>query len=119
MSGLESELEPLLKRLAERIAARVCERLVEHQAVAASERSPWMGIEKAAAYLDWPKQRLYKLSACGAIPHYKHEGRLLFRADELDGWLSQFAEGQRLEAPERRSEDRAIVAFDGNEDGIR
>ena len=119
MSGLESELEPLLKRLAERIAARVCERLVEHQAVAASERSPWMGIEKAATYLDWPKQRLYKLSACGAIPHYKHEGRLLFRADELDGWLSQFAEGQRLEAPERRSEDRAIVAFDGNEDGIR
>jgi excisionase family DNA binding protein len=116
---LSAEFGSLLERLVERVAARVYERLVEQQALAASERSPWMGIERAAAYLDWPKQRLYKLSAAGAIPHYKHEGRLLFRADELDGWLSQFAEGERLESPEHRSEDRAIVAFDGNEDGIR
>jgi len=116
---VSSDVETLLERLVEQIAERVCERLVTHQEVANTKASPWMGIEKTSAYLDWPKQRLYKLSACGAIPHYKHEGRLLFRADELDGWLSQFAEGQRLEAPERRSEDRAIVAFDGNEDGIR
>jgi hypothetical protein len=34
-----------------------------------------MGIEKAAAWLDWPKQRLYKLCASGEIPHFKQEGR--------------------------------------------
>lgn len=97
MSDLVStEFDSLLERLAERVAAHVCERLVEHQAVAHSDHSPWMGIEKAAAYLDWPKQRLYKLTASGEIPHYKHEGRLLFRADELDRWLEPFAEGHNL-----------------------
>jgi len=89
------EIETLLEQLAERIAERVCERLIEHQEVATSTRSPWMGIEKAADYLDWPKQRLYKLTASGEIPHYKQEGRLLFRVDELDRWLAQFAEGDR------------------------
>jgi excisionase family DNA binding protein len=89
---LRSELEPLLERLAERIAARVCERLVEHQAVAASEHSPWMGIEQTATYLDWPKQRLYKLTASGQIPHYKHEGRLLFHRGELERWLARFTQ---------------------------
>ncbi len=94
---LGSELEPLLERLAELIAARVCERLIEHQAVAADEPSPWMGVDKAAAYLDWPRQRLYKLSASGEIPHYKQEGRLLFHRAELDRWLSGFAQGHNLE----------------------
>jgi excisionase family DNA binding protein len=116
---LGPELEPLLERLAELIAVSVCERLVEHQGVVADECSVWMGIERAADYLDWPKQRLYKLTASGEIPHYKHEGRLLLRADELDNWLSQFGEGERLEGQERRSEHRAIVAFDGNGDGVR
>lgn len=83
-----SELEPLFKRLVEQVAERVCELLVEHQAVASGdERSAWMGIEQAAAYLDWPKNRLYKLTASAEVPHYKHEGRLCFRRDELDRWL--------------------------------
>ena len=94
---LGSELEPLLERLAELIAARVCERLIEHHTVAAGEQSPWMGIDKAAAYLDWPKQRLYKLTASAEIPHYKHEGRLLFNRLELDRWLAGFAQGHNLE----------------------
>ena len=111
---MNSEMEALLERLAERIAERLCERLVEHQAVAHGERSPWMGIEKAAAYLDWPKQRLYKLTAAGEIPHYKQDGRLLFRSDELDRWLAQYAEGERPWDDELSSGNRAIVAFDGN-----
>jgi excisionase family DNA binding protein len=90
------ELEALLEWLAERIAERVCERLVDRQAVASTERSPWMGVEKAAEYLDWPRQRLYKLTASGEVPHYKHEGRLLFRSDELDRWLEQFAQDDNL-----------------------
>jgi len=38
---------------------------------------------------------LYKLTAQGAIPHYKHEGRLAFRRDELDRWLERYAQGDR------------------------
>jgi hypothetical protein len=45
----------------------------------------------ATDYLDWPRQRLYKLTAQDAIPHVKHDGRLLFHRDQLDRWLSQFA----------------------------
>lgn len=85
-------LEPLLAELAERIARRVAELT---PTAAAEEASPWMGIERAAAYLDWPRQRLYKLTAAGAIPHYKQDRRLLFRRDELDRWLGGFAEGER------------------------
>ena len=55
----------------------------------------WFSTATAAEYLDWPKARLYKLSARGEIPHYKHEGRLLFRRDELEAWLSRFACGER------------------------
>jgi excisionase family DNA binding protein len=102
---LRSELEPLLERLAGRIAERVWERLVEHQAVAASAHSPWMGIDKAAAYLDWPNQRLYKLTASGEIPHYKHEGRLLFHRAELNCWLSTFAEGPTFAQTGRQDTD--------------
>jgi excisionase family DNA binding protein len=54
-----------------------------------------MAIDTAAAYLDWPRQRLYKLTASGAIPHYKHEGRLLFHRHELDHWLRAYAEPAR------------------------
>jgi excisionase family DNA binding protein len=77
-----------------------------------------MGIEKAAGYLDWPKQRLYKLSAAGEIPHYKQEGRLLFRTDELDCWLANFAEGDRSTS-ERRPGTRANVAFNGNKNSAQ
>ena len=85
-------LEGLIERLADELAPRLA---AGAQARASEERSPWMAIEGAASYLDWPKQRLYKLCASGAIPHYKQEGRLLFRRDELDAWLARFAQGER------------------------
>jgi len=88
-------IELLLGRLAERIAAEVTRRLASERELNDPQASPWMGVEKAAAYLDWPKQRLYKLSASGAIPHYKQEGRLLFHRGELEDWLRRFAEGSR------------------------
>jgi excisionase family DNA binding protein len=93
---LAASLAPLLEQLVEQIAQRVLE--LQHELSPTTnpeEPSPWMGIEKAAAYLDWPKQRLYKLTAQGAIPHYKQEGRLLFRRDELDRWLTEFAQPVR------------------------
>lgn len=97
MNELNGVLEQLADELAERISTRLCERLIEHQAVAADAQSPWMGVERTAAYLDWPKGRLYKLTASGEIPHYKHEGRLLFHRVELDRWLAGFAQGHNLE----------------------
>lgn len=98
MSALSPALlEAALDHLADLVARRVVElqsQLDSEQAGDEAERSPWMGIEKAAAYLDWPKQRLYKLTASGAIPHFKQEGRLLFHRSELEGWLRSFAEGK-------------------------
>jgi excisionase family DNA binding protein len=92
---LAAVLAPLLEQLVEQIAERVLELQRENWQSAGEEPPPWMGIEKAAVYLDWPKQRLYKLTAQGAIPHYKQEGRLLFRRDELDRWLQTFAQPVR------------------------
>ena len=88
-------LEPALEQLVERLARRVVELQAERLEAAGSEASPWMGIEKAATWLDWPKQRLYKLCASGEIPHFKQEGRLLFHRAELETWLRRFAEGAR------------------------
>jgi excisionase family DNA binding protein len=91
----QSLFGPALELLAEQIARRVSAQLAEFEQARSEERSPWMAIETAAAWLDWPKQRLYKLTAQGAIPHYKHEGRLLFHRGELERWLQGFAEGER------------------------
>jgi excisionase family DNA binding protein len=92
---LAAELGPPLDRLLDQLAERIATRLQE-RTVAGPESapaSPWMNITSAAEYLDWPKQRVYKLSASGEIPHYKHEGRLLFRRDQLDAWLTTYAQG--------------------------
>jgi excisionase family DNA binding protein len=85
------DLQPIIDHLIERIARRVIE-LQRREQPATDAPSPWMGIAKAADYLDWPRQRLYKLTASGAIPHYKQDGRLLFHRGELDRWLSQHAQ---------------------------
>lgn len=84
-----------LAQLVEAAARAALERLPEASEASGRERSPWMSLDSAASYLDWPAQRLYKLTASGDIPHYKQDGRLLFRRDELDAWLSRFAEGGR------------------------
>ena len=102
---LAATLAPLLEQLVEQIARRVLDMQRELSPTENAEQlSPWMSIENAAAYLDWPKQRLYKLTAQGAIPHYKHDGRLLFHRQELDRWLAEFAQPvQRLAWPPNQS----------------
>jgi excisionase family DNA binding protein len=74
---------PLLDALAERVAALVLERL-ERPAP-----SPWMDLPAAAAYLGFSRDRLYKLTAAGAIPCRRQPSgqRLIFHRDELDRWL--------------------------------
>jgi len=91
MNPADLNLDLLLDQLAERVAHRLHELQAGAQP-AVEERSPWMSLPSAAAYLDWPRQRLYKLTATGAIPHYKHEGRLLFHRAELERWLGHYAE---------------------------
>jgi excisionase family DNA binding protein len=91
MSPATATLADALERLVEQTVQRVLAEQ-QHTEPASEERSPWMSTQSAAAYLDWPSQRLYKLTACGEIPHYKHEGRLLFRRDELDAWLQGYKE---------------------------
>jgi excisionase family DNA binding protein len=92
---LEVPFAALVELLADRVAARV---LAATQGgtggdVGESCGSPWMNVATAAGYLDWSRQRLYKLTAQGAIPHYKQEGRLLFNRQELDQWLAGFRQG--------------------------
>ncbi len=88
----------LVDQLGDHIAQRLHElQQGQRNEAADEERSPWLGVERAAAYLDWPKGRLYKLTAANAIPHYKHESRLLFHRGELDAWLRQHAHGPRAE----------------------
>ena len=84
--------EALLELLADKVARRVlaATRSDTRPEVGETGGSPWMSVATAAAYLDWPRQRLYKLTAQGAIPHYKQDGRLLFNRQELDQWLSGF-----------------------------
>jgi excisionase family DNA binding protein len=91
---LASALGPALEQLIERIARRLLELQTEQllRQPDSEQPSPWMGIATTAEYLDWPRQRLYKLTAAGAIPHYKQEGRLLFHRHELDRWLQTFAQ---------------------------
>jgi excisionase family DNA binding protein len=86
------ELDALLDAVARRIVALQAA-LQSEPATGQEAAHCWLGIEQAARYLDWPRQRLYKLTAAAAIPHYKHEGRLLFRRDQLDAWLEPFYAG--------------------------
>jgi hypothetical protein len=62
-------LDQLLSLIAERISQQLLANKRDQQPDPA-ERSPWMSAATAAAYLDWPLQRLYKLSAQNAIPYY-------------------------------------------------
>ena len=89
---MTTPLEALLEQLSEQIANRVSEQLRTELTQQNDNRSPWLDIKAAATYIDWPKQRLYKLTAQGAIPHYKHDGRLLFNRPELDQWLRHYAQ---------------------------
>jgi len=55
--------------------------------------SPYLSVSEAAEYLRWPPKRLYNFTASQAIPHFKRGNRILFRRDELDGWLERHREG--------------------------
>ena len=78
-----------LDQLVEAVTTRVAEQLGE-----TNGRSPWLTAAEAADHLRWPVKRIYNLTAAVAIPHRKHEGRVLFHRDELDAWLDRYREGR-------------------------
>jgi excisionase family DNA binding protein len=82
--------ENLVEAIADQVATRLIADLQQLLSTAANEDSPWLNTDSAADYLDLPKQRLYKLTAHGAIPHYKQDGRLLFNRQELDDWIARY-----------------------------
>ena len=88
-----SEPLPLLvpAELVEGIAQRVAELLREYNGTSAEPVSPWLDVAGACAYLGFSRDRLYKLTAAGAIPCRKKRGGqgLLFHREELDAWVEQ------------------------------
>lgn len=50
---------------------------------------------EAAEYLGWSRSALYGRVSRKAMPHYKVDGILLFKRDELDAWLEQYHEEPR------------------------
>lgn len=89
MSELHFEIP---EQFVEAIVERVTERVLT--SLGGDGRSPWMSTEECAEYLRWSPRRIYKLSAAGAIPHRKHQGRILFHREEIDRWLDRFREGR-------------------------
>ncbi len=54
-------------------------------------------IQPKSSYLGWSRESVYRRVARMAMPHYKVDGILLFRRDELDAWLEQYGRSQEQE----------------------
>lgn len=50
--------------------------------------SPWIGVKSAAVYLDTTEDAIRSLVKRRQLPHHRTpQGRLLFRREELDGYV--------------------------------
>lgn len=85
MTGITVTISP---EQVERIVAEVVDRLGDRQPTTANGGDWLRGANAAAAYLGWPRSRIYDLTSRRAIPHHRDGSRLLFRRSELDRWLS-------------------------------
>ena len=83
----------LLDAIAERVADIILDRLADGPR--GSGPGTWMRSAEVAQYLGWSRKSVYRRVARMAMPHYKVDGVLLFRRDELDRWLEQFREESR------------------------
>lgn len=50
---------------------------------------PIMSVDEVAEYTGYAKRYIYNLAQFRRIPHYKRDGRLLFKKDEVDQWLME------------------------------
>ena len=72
----EDSLDAAIRQLVtEEVERQLAERQEPHNG-----RTPWLTAAEAADYLRWPVKRIYNLTSSGAIPHRKHEGRVLSTA---------------------------------------
>lgn len=65
------------------------DKLDEIQALAAIAAKPVLGIAEAAIFTGYTMKGIYELTSGKRIPHYKKNGRLYFRKDELEAWLTE------------------------------
>lgn len=87
MNPLDALAVHLRDAIAQLVADEVERRLATTEARRDADASPWLyGAKAAAAYLGCSPQRIYK--RLHEIPHHRDGGRLMFRRDELDAWVS-------------------------------
>jgi excisionase family DNA binding protein len=95
--------------LIEVIAQRVADVLEERLGGAGptySSSGAWMRTRDAAEYLGWTTGALRSRIKRNEVPHYKVEGTLLFKRDELDQWLSTFRQDRAASASAPTRHDR-------------
>ena len=78
----------ILDRLAE--GTRALDRLADGPR--GSEPGTWMRSVEVAQYLGWSRKSVYRRVARMAMPHYKVDGILLFKRNEVDAWLEHYRE---------------------------
>ena len=108
--GRQLEL-PIPKELIDAIAERVADiildrlgstpRILDLDQPRVSGPGTWMRSAEVAQYLGWSRKSVYRRVARMELPHYKIDGILLFKRDELDSWLEQFREEPREQEPLR------------------
>jgi excisionase family DNA binding protein len=85
--------QQLIDAIAERVADIILDRLADGTLGPSAGR--WMRSAEAADYLGLSRSALYDRVSRKALPHYKVDGILLFKRDELDAWFEQYREEPR------------------------
>jgi Helix-turn-helix domain len=80
--------EKLLDDLTGRVAEQVADRLANRLDKLAEPGKRWVDVQGAADYLAFSVSKLQKLTTRNQIPHHHHDGRVHYRTDELDIWLT-------------------------------
>lgn len=51
---------------------------------------PHLNIKQLSKYLNYSEAALYKMVSKAEIPHYKISGKILFKKNEIEGWIFEF-----------------------------
>ncbi len=100
--------DDLIEALAERIADKLSGSLPSQP----KPQTPWLTASEAATYIGCGKRRIYDLAGANRIPLHREGSRLLFRRDELDGWIvSGAATFEAWEPVSGRRADTLLTPF--------
>lgn len=61
--------------------------LLERIERATLANKPTLTVANLTAYTGYSKDTIHRLTSQRLIPHYKREGRLFFKREEIDQWL--------------------------------